>query len=66
MKVPGKVFKTGNSYGVRLSKHWIESGIVKEGEEIEVELPIEKTKNGINGIQSWDLNNFGQFPSFVT
>ena len=50
MKVPGKVFKTGNSYGVRLSKHWIESGIVKEGEEIEVELPIEKTKNGTSGI----------------
>jgi hypothetical protein len=65
MKVPGKVFKTGNSYGVRLSKHWIESGIVKEGEEIEVELPIEKTKNGITGIQSWDLNNFGRFPVSV-
>ena len=65
MKVPGKVFKTGNSYGVRLSKHWIESGIIKEGEEIEVELPIEKTKNGITRIQSWDLNKFGRFPVSV-
>lgn len=42
MKVRGKVFKAGNSYGVRLSKLWIESGIVKEGEEIDVELPISK------------------------
>jgi len=25
-----------------------------------------KTSNGINRIQSWDLNNFGQFPSFMT
>ena len=25
-----------------------------------------KTSNGITGIQSWDLNKFGRFPSFVT
>jgi hypothetical protein len=61
MKVKGKLFKVGNSYGIRVSKLWIDSGIVKEGEEIEFNLPIEKTKNGITGIQSWDLNNFGRF-----
>jgi hypothetical protein len=66
MKIPGKVFKTGNSYGIRLSKHWVESGIVKEGEELEIDLPIEKTKNGINGIQSWDSHLLGRFPTFVT
>jgi hypothetical protein len=25
-----------------------------------------KNDNGITGIQSWDLNKFGRFPSFVT
>lgn len=37
MKVLGKVFKTGNSYGVRLSKHWVESGII--GNSISISSP---------------------------
>ena len=63
MKIQGKVFKAGNSYGIRISKLWVDSGIVKEGEELEVELPIEKTSNGINGIQSWDINEFSRMVS---
>jgi hypothetical protein len=66
MKIQGKIFKVGNSYGIRLSKHWIESGIVQEGEELEIELPIQKTKNGITGIKSWDLFNFGKFADFIS
>lgn len=68
MKIQGKIFKVGNSYGIRLSKHWVESGIVKEGEEINVELPIEKTKNknGTSGIKSWDSYINGNFPISIS
>lgn len=46
MQVQGKVFKSGTSYGVRLSKLWVDSGIVKEGDLIPLELPI-KLKSGL-------------------
>lgn len=54
MKIKGKVFKSGGSYAVRISKLWIESGIVKDGEEIEVELPI--SKNAVMRTYTLDQN----------
>ncbi|MGV8169209.1 MAG: AbrB/MazE/SpoVT family DNA-binding domain-containing protein [Candidatus Nanoarchaeia archaeon] len=51
VKIKGKVFKVGNGYGIRLSKLWINEGIIKEGEELEVELPFDlRNKNEGTGI----------------
>ena len=66
IKFKGKIINLSkSSKGVSVPKAFIESEILKLGQEYEIVIR-EKTKNGINGIQSWDLNKFGRFPSFIT
>ena len=36
IKIKGKVFKVGTSYGIRVKKALVDSGVVVEGQEVEV------------------------------
>lgn len=52
IKIKGKIFKTGDSYAIRIRKALIEAEILREGEEVELNLPLE---NAEIEIQSRDL-----------
>ena len=56
VKIKGKIFKVGNSYGVRIKKALIESEIFKEGQEIVLlvqdvyTILDKKIKNSLKGV----------------
>jgi len=39
MKIKGKVFKVGNSYGIRIKKALVDAEIFAEGQEVEL-IPV--------------------------
>ena len=64
MRLKGKIFKVGNSFGMRVPKTYIDDGNLHEGEEITVEIidrenpaemPLKLSTPSINSIVAAQL-----------
>ncbi len=55
IKIKGKIFKVGNSYGVRIKKALVDAEIFTEGQEVEL-TPVEtKAKNSGSQMRTSDV-----------